>query len=139
MMKILVVDTSALIFRYLPGENREMVLSLMEDAEVWCASELVRAESLLALHRASISPSQHLELSRLFSSDWDAFHVVPMDGRCVSRAASLGSRFGLKIVDAIHLAAADRLPRPVQYLTFDHRQIPAAIELGLEVLTPAGL
>jgi hypothetical protein len=62
-----------------------------------------------------------------------------LDGRCVSHAASLGSRFGLRIVDAIHLAAADRLPRPVRYLTFDHRQIPAAMELGLEVLTPAGL
>jgi uncharacterized protein len=42
----------------------------------------------------------------------------------------------LAVVDAIHLAAADRLPRPVRYLTFERQQIPAAAELGLEVLSP---
>jgi hypothetical protein len=36
-------------------------------------------------------------------------------------------------VDALHLAAADRLPRPLTYLTFDPGQIPVALALGFEV------
>jgi len=133
---ILAVDTSALVLRYLPGRHREMVLTEMAEIDVWCASELVRTEVLLTLHRASISPSQHSELSHQFDGDWDAFHVVPLDGLCVSNATELGSRFGLRIADALHFAALDRLPRPVKYLTLDHRQIPAAVELGFELLTP---
>ena len=39
-------------------------------------------------------------------------------------------------MDAIHLAAADRLPRPLTYATFDRRQIPAAAALGFEVVAP---
>jgi hypothetical protein len=42
----------------------------------------------------------------------------------------------MRIVDAIHLAAADRLPRPARYLTFDRHQIPAAAALGFEVVSP---
>jgi len=113
-----------------------MVLEEMDRTHIWCASELVRAEALLTLHRASISPSQHSEFTLQFNADWDSFHVVPLDGRCISHASELGSRFGLRLVDALHFAAIDRLPRPVKYLTLDHRQIPAAAELGFELLTP---
>ncbi|MDG2300838.1 MAG: type II toxin-antitoxin system VapC family toxin [Acidimicrobiales bacterium] len=133
---ILAIDTSALVLRYLPGDHRAMVLEEMDRTHIWCASELVRAEALLTLHRASISPSQHSELTLQFNADWDSFHVVPLDGRCISHASELGSRFGLRLVDALHFAAIDRLPRPVKYLTLDHRQIPAAAELGFELLTP---
>ena len=133
---ILAIDTSALVLRYLPGDHRELVLTEMEQIDVWCASELVRAEVLLTLHRASISPTQNIELSTRFNTDWDSFHVVHLDGRCISHASQLGSRFGLRLVDALHFAAIDRLPRPVKYLTLDHRQIPAAVELGFELLTP---
>ena len=41
----------------------------------------------------------------------------------------------MRIVDAMHLAAADRLPRPVTYLTFDPGQIPVALALGFEVVS----
>ena len=36
-------------------------------------------------------------------------------------------------LDAVHLAAADRLPAPVTFLTFDPSQIPVALALGLQV------
>jgi hypothetical protein len=41
----------------------------------------------------------------------------------------------LQTVDALHLAAADRLPRPLTYLTFDSHQIPAALGLGFDVVS----
>jgi hypothetical protein len=41
----------------------------------------------------------------------------------------------VRTVDAIHLAAADRLPRPVTFCTFDPRQIPVALSLGFDVVS----
>ena len=133
---MLAIDTSALLRRYVPDPHRSLVLGAMAEADVWCAAELTRTEVLLALHRMAMAPFQHEDLWRSARADWDAFHVVPVDGRCLSHAADIGARFGLRLTDAIHLAAADRLPRPLRYLTFDPRQIPAAAELGFEVLTP---
>jgi hypothetical protein len=40
----------------------------------------------------------------------------------------------LRLADAIQLAAAERLPRPIRYVTFDPVQIPAALGLGFEVV-----
>lgn len=133
---ILAVDTSALLRRYVPDPATDLVAATMEDARVWCASALARTELLAALHRLSMAPFQHEELWRSARADWDAFHVVPVDGRCLSAAAALAARFGLAVGDAIHLAAADRLPRPVRYLSFERRQLSAAVELGLDVVTP---
>jgi predicted nucleic acid-binding protein len=62
--------------------------------------------------------------------------VVPLDDRCLARAVEIGATFGVRVADAIHLAAADRLPAPVRYLTFERRQIPAAAALGFEVVSP---
>ena len=136
MTAALALDTTALVRRYVPDVDRGLVLDAMGAVDAWCASALARTELLLALHRMAMAPFQHEELWRAARADWDAFHVVPVDGRCLSHAADLGATYGLRLVDAIHLAAADRLPRPVRYLTFDRRQIPAAAELGLEVITP---
>lgn len=134
----LALDTSALLRRYVPDPDRAFVLDAMERAGVWCASALARTEVLVALHRMAMAPFQQEDLWRAARADWDAFHVVPVDGRCLSRAAEIGATFGVGTVDAIHLAAADRLPRPVRYLTFDRRQLSAAVELGLDVVSPMG-
>ncbi len=136
MTPTLAIDTSALLRRYMPDPYRDLVLDSMAAASTWAASALARTEVLLALHRLAMAPFQHEQLWRSARVDWDAFHVVPVDPRCLSHAADLGANYGLRLVDAVHLAAADRLPRPVQYLTFDRRQIPAAGELGLEVIAP---
>jgi hypothetical protein len=112
------------------------VLDAMGAAGEWAASTLVRTETQVALHRAAVSPRQQQALWRELRDEWDAFWVVPLDDRCMARAVEIGATYGVRIVDAIHLAAADRLPRPIRYLTFDRRQIPAADALGFEVLSP---
>lgn len=132
---ILALDTSALLARYVPDPNRRLVVDEMRAATVWAASALVRTELLLTLHRLAVHPDQHEELWRLARADWDAFHVVPMDDALLAAAADLGATYGLRSTDAVHLAAADRLPRPVRFITFDRRQIPAAAELGLDVVS----
>lgn len=132
----LFLDTSALLRRYVYGAGRQLVADAMADDPVWAASALCRSETLLALHRLAGSQGQHERLWSRLRDDWDAFLVVPVDERCLARAVELGASFGLRTVDALHLAAADRLPRPARYATFDRRQIPAAAALGFDVLSP---
>ena len=132
----LAVDASALVKRYVHEDGRELVLEAMAADDVWCASELCRTETMLVLHRVATGPRQADLLWRAFRDDWDAFNVVPVDDRCLARAVDIGAEYGLRTVDAVHLAAADRLPRPTHYLTFDRRQIPGALALGLQVISP---
>ena len=136
MTTILAVDTSALVRRYVRAAGHGLVTEAMAEADTWCASALARAETLHALHHVAVSPGQHDRLWHALRTDWDRFHVVPLDDRCLARAVEIGATFRVRSVDALHLAAADRLPRPVRYLTFDRRQIPAAAGLGFEVLAP---
>ena len=134
----LYVDTSALVRRYLHDRHRPLVLEAMGSEDSWCASSLVRTETQLALHRASASSRQQAALWRELRDEWEAFWVVPLDDRCLARAVEIGATYGVRIVDAVHLAAADRLPAPVRFLTFDRQQIPAADALGFEVLSAIG-
>lgn len=133
---MLALDTSALVRRYVRGAGHGLVTEAMDDDPVWCASALARAETLQALHHLAITPGQHDTLWQQLRTDWDTFHVVPVDDRCLAHAVEIGATFRVCSVDAIHLAAADRLPSPVRYLTFDRRQIPAAAGLGIEVIAP---
>jgi predicted nucleic acid-binding protein len=132
----LFVDTSAMIRRYVQGPDRALAVEAMAADPVWSASALCRAETLLALHRLSVTGGQFARMSSRLRDDWDAFVVVPVDDRCLAHAVELGATYGLRTVDAVHVAAADRLPRPATYLTYDRHQIPAAAGLGFDVRSP---
>lgn len=136
-MPALFLDTSALVRRYLPDPHRPLVLEAMAhpDAE-WCAAALTRTEVLLVLHQSATGRDAQGELWRRVRDDWEAFWAIPVDGRCLARAAELGAIYGLGTVSAIQVAAADRLPRPSWFCTLDRRQIPAAVGLGFEVISP---
>jgi uncharacterized protein len=129
---VLAVDSSALVKRYVEEPESAEVTAVMDAETHWCASDLVRCETTILLARLATSARQAEDLTARFYADWDAFHVVPVDERCLSRAAEIGADFGLRVVDAIHLAAATRLPRPVRLLTLDPRQVLAAVALDLE-------
>lgn len=133
---MLVLDTSALLRRYIADRDRSLVLDAMQEASAWASSALARTELQLALVQAASSPMARDELWAAVRADWDAFWELPIDARCLARATEIGATFGLGTVDAIHLAAADRLPRPAKFLTFERQQIPAAAELGFEVISP---
>ena len=66
---------------------------------------------------------------------WDHLHVVPVDQRCLDRAAALVREQPVRLTDAIHLAAAERLPAPVRFVTFDPGQIGVALGLGFDVVS----
>jgi len=65
----------------------------------------------------------------------DRVAVVPVDQRCLDRAAQISREQPVRLADAIHLAAADRLPRPISFVTFDSAQIPVALSLGFDVVS----
>jgi len=131
----LALDTSALLGRYLSGPHRRVVLDAMADDGDWCASALARAEALGMVERVCDLPADGDRIRRALHDDWERIHVVPLDRRCLDTAAELGRRHPLRTVDALHLAAADRLPRPVRFVTFDPRQIPVALALGYDVVS----
>lgn len=136
MNDVAFLDTSALLRRYLADRDRRIVIDAMTAADSWVASALTKTELQLALFQASPSPSGQQTLWSMVRDDWDAIWEIPVDQRCLTRAAELGARYGLATGDAIQLAAADRLPRPCRFVTFARQQIPAAADLGFRIVSP---
>ncbi|MEI7887815.1 MAG: type II toxin-antitoxin system VapC family toxin [Actinomycetes bacterium] len=129
----LFLDTTALLARYLEGSAQVSALGAMKADEDWCASAMALSEALMLVDRLGDDPQRTDELRRALRDDWERIHIVPVDQRCLDRAAELGRTQPVRTVDAIHLAAADRLPKPLTYLTFDPGQIPVALALGFDV------
>ena len=132
---MLALDSSALLARYLGGPTRSVVLDAMATDRDWCASALALSEVLSLIERAATLESERDALRRALRDDWERINVVPIDQLCLDRAAELGRTQPVRTVDAIHLAAADRLPKPVTFCTFDPRQIPVALALGFDVVS----
>jgi predicted nucleic acid-binding protein len=131
----LALDTSALLARYLDHPAREVMTAAMAADADWCASALALSEALALVDRLVDDPRERRGLRRAIRTDWERVAVVPVDQTCLDRATELASTHPLRTVDALHLAAADRLPRPVTYGTFDHHQIPVAMALGFTVVS----
>lgn len=134
----LALDTTGLLSRFLDGPTRQTVLDAMSADHDWCASALALSEALMLVDRLGDDPGRTDELRRALRDDWERIHVVPVDQMCLDRAAELGRTQPVRTVDAIHLAAADRLPRPITFVTFDPTQIPVALALGFDVVGAVG-
>jgi uncharacterized protein len=132
----LVLDTSALVVVHLATSGRSLVVEAMEADPDWCASALALAEATILVDRLADEPLIRDDLEDGIRRTWDRLYVVPVDQRCLDRASELARSQPLHLSDAIHLAAADRLPRPVRFATLDPAQIPVALSLGFDVLSP---
>jgi hypothetical protein len=131
----LVLDTSALVARHLAVPARSVAVVAMEADPAWCASALALTEALVLIDRLTDDPELRRELEDAVRVDWDRVAVVPLDAACLDRAADLARQQPLRLSDCLHLAAADRLPRPLRFLTFDPGQIPVALALGFDVVS----
>lgn len=129
----LALDTSALVKRYVREAGTDIVARAMDRDPRWVVSVIVRTEAELVLCAGLDPADRALAIDRL-TTDLDRCISVPVDPECLSRAAEIGCAHGVRTLDAVHLAAADRLPRPVTFLTFDRRQAAAARQLGLVVV-----
>lgn len=126
-------DTSAALALHLDVPARRIARDAL--VERTCVSALALTESLGAVPRVTDEPVLRGDLEDALRLQWDRFAVVPVDQACLDRAAHLLASQPLRVSDAIHLAAADRLPRPVRFVTFDPGQIPVALSLGFEVVS----
>jgi predicted nucleic acid-binding protein len=76
-----------------------------------------------------------VERRRLLAEDLDSIAMVSCDPTVAALASVIGETLGVRSVDAIHLASAQRLQIPgITFLTFDLRQGQAARTLGFNVL-----
>ena len=132
------VDSSALLAAVVDGRDRQLVLDTVDAAwEVGvCASAIALTEALAAVDRLAGSDVERADLEDAVRRLWDHLHVIPVDQRCLDDAARLARERPLRLAGAIHLAAALRLPPPVQFVTVDAAHVPAAVGLGCDVVAP---
>ncbi len=129
------LDSSALLSVAIEGRGRQVVLDILESEVDWCASALAITEALALVPRLSDEKILQDDVEDALRLLWDRIHIVPVDQMCLDRAAMIAREQPVHINDAIHLAAADRLPRPLQFVTFDPAQIPVALSMGYDVIS----
>lgn len=129
------VDSSALLKRY------------VEEPDSAAADALLRAGGALLTARHTIIEVRR-NLSRLlsgrdlaaaraaFADDLRSISIIELDESTCETAATIAETMGVRTLDALHLAAAQRVSEPgVGFVTFDLRQAQAARVLGLTVAT----
>jgi predicted nucleic acid-binding protein len=129
------LDTSALLALTIDGPQRAVVLDVLSEEDVWAASAMALTEALPAIDRLNDQPIIRLDLEDAVRLAWDHLHVVPVDQRCLDRAAALARSQPVRLTDAIHFAAAERLPQPLRFVTFDPPQLGVALGLGFDVVS----
>lgn len=130
---MLFLDTSALLKRYVEEDGTRRVLDVMDADGDWIASTVAYVEAQVTLCHMGFDAATLDQVRKLLRDDWERFLTVPVDGVCLARAAQIGCQQRVRMMDALHLAAADRLPRPFTFLTFDHRQARAAAALDFRL------
>jgi len=129
------LDTSALVALHISGPARTITHEKLKSDPHWCASAIALTEALAIIDRLTEEPILRSDLEDSIRHTWDYIAVVPLDQRCLDDASHLIREQPLHISDALHLAAAQRLPQPVSFVTFDPAQIPVALSLGFEVVS----
>ena len=130
-----VLDTSALLAIAVEGPQRRVALDALDSDDVWAASAMALTEALPAIDRLTDEPILRLDLEDAIRHTWDHLHVVPVDPQCLDRAAALARSQPVRLSDAIHFAAAERLPGPIRFVTFDPAHIGVAMGLGFDVVS----
>jgi hypothetical protein len=127
------VDASALLKRYVEEADSAACEEMLEsDALVTGRHTIVEIRRNLA----RLLPSERLaEVRGRFDRDLEAVSIVELDEATCETAASLAEVTGVRTLDALHLAAAQRVGgTALPFLTYDVRQAQAARSLGYSVL-----
>jgi len=130
----LYLDSSALIKRYVAEADSDVAeAALLADPE-WVTGRHTFVEIMLALPRR-LGEAELGVVKAAFERDWERSFIVALDDPLCRRAAEFGVATGARSLDALHLAAADRVGgRSVPIVTFDIRLGHAARSLGFTVV-----
>jgi len=131
----LVLDTTALLALHITSPHHRAIAQAMSYDSAWCASAMALAESLAGIDRLTEEPLLRDEIEDAIRRTWDYVHVIPVDQRCIDEASLISRTQPVSLGSALHLAAAQRLPRPVSFATLDAAQLTVALGLGFDVIS----
>jgi predicted nucleic acid-binding protein len=130
----LYVDSSALVKRYVVEDDRASAERILLSDPEWVTGWHTYIEVALTL-QGRLEGTPLSRARETFERDWDRTIVVSVDETLCRRAVDLGALTGVRSLDALHLAAADRaVGRSAPIVTFDVRLAQAARFLGFQVV-----
>ena len=130
----LYVDSSALLKRYVDEPDSDLADSLLRSDPTLVTARHTMVE--VRRNLARLLDGRDLATARsAFAVDLEVLSIVELDEVTCEAAATVAEVTGVRTLDALHLAAAQRVGGPaVPFLTFDARQAQAARALGLTVV-----
>lgn len=130
----LYIDSSALLKRYVDEPDSDAANAVLASDP----SLLTARHTIIEVRRnlARLLDGREATAARAaFLEDIAMFGIVELDSVTCETAADIAELTGARTLDALHLAAAQRLGgAAVPFVTFDVRQAQAARLLGLVVL-----
>ena len=130
----LYVDSSALLKRYVEEPDSETADSLLRSDP----SLLTARHTIVEVRRnlARLLEEREAAAARsAFMQDLGVLSIIELDEVTCELAAAIAELTAVRTLDALHLAAAQRVGgQDVPFLTFDLRQAQAARGLGLTVV-----
>jgi len=137
---ILYVDSSALIKLHVEEAGSAAVEQALAQAETYTTSVLAYVETRSALARkrrdGSVTETEYANVVQTFEADWERLAVVNLTPALVRRAGDGAEEYGLKALDAVHLASAlwlrDTSGSPTTFLCADRQLARAALAAGLQ-------
>ncbi|MGI8780328.1 MAG: type II toxin-antitoxin system VapC family toxin [Solirubrobacteraceae bacterium] len=130
----LCVDSSALLKRYIDEPDSEAAEALLRSDPSLLTARHTIVEVRRNLARL-LDETDAAAARSAFTQDLRVFSIVELDEVTCETAAAIAEMTGVRTLDALHLAAAQRVGgSAVPFLTFDLRQAQAARTLGLIVL-----
>lgn len=130
----LYVDSSALLKRYVDEPDSEGCERFLGSDPVLLTARHTVVE--VRRNLARIVEEKDLPAQReAFMNDLESFSIVELDEVTCDAAAGIAETLGVRTLDALHLAAAQRVGgSTISFLTYDTRQAQAARSLGFPVL-----
>ena len=127
------VDSSALLKRYVAEPDSEIAEQLLASDSTLVTCWITQVEVRRNLARLLDGNPLRAAQAQL-ATDLDSFAMVNVDEATAGAASAIAETLGVRSLDAIHLAAAQRLQIPqMAFLSFDLRQGQAARALGFIV------
>ena len=130
----LYVDSSALLKRYVDEPDSGACDAILRSDPALVTGRHTVIEVRRNLSRL-VAPRELAEVKASFARDLAAISLVELDAATCEAAAAIAEVTGLRTLDALHLAAANRVGgTALPLLTYDVRQAQAARSLGFTVL-----
>lgn len=130
----LYLDSSALLKRYIDEHDSSRYNSILDSDAMWLTCRITWVEVWRNLGRRL--PGGDASVARdAFRADWQRLAVVEVDAVLAEDAGRVADLTGSRSLDALHLAALERVgPSGIALVTADLRQAQAARALGWTVL-----